>query len=497
LKPQFKCFSESLNVMPFSLHLLFLIVFLLITILLTLWSFAKRYRGGWWATLLFGSLCFALLVHQAYWQIRGGGSVALTQFKRNHDTRPPVREDQRLERACLRDRHGVLLAGPSKDSKWGHDAPFGPAAFHVIGYDIKGRGTTGLERVFASTLWGVAPPSGLTEFLQAPKPKDVTLTLDSRLQRLAYDLLKGRRGAVVALDPRNGEILALVSSPAPEEANLLAAERDRKNTPLFNRATQGLYPPGSIFKIFSAALALEKGKGGHYVCPPKGWAPGASTRPIRDTHPQEAGELISIDKAFAESSNIWFAKSTLACGWKAVDDAIDRAGFRQGITLASNGPHSFGTKAGVVPELYAVPNRIAYLGFGQGDLLVTPVHMAAMTATIANEGLYVPLQLERGQKAASKRVWPRAVAKRVRDLMTGSVRSGTSRGVALSGLTVAGKTGTAENSGRDHAWFTCFAPAASPEIVVTVLIENGGYGAASALPVARELLQAWQAQRNR
>lgn len=481
--------------MIFSLHILFLIAFLAVTTLLLLWSFAKGHRGGWWATLLFAGLCFALLAHQAYWQIRGGGNVALTQFKRNHDTRPPVREDQRLERACLRDRNGVLLAGPAKEAKWGHHAPLGPAAFHLVGYDIKGRGTTGLERVFASKMWGVAPPSGLTELLQTPKPQDVILTIDSHLQRLAYEQLNGRRGAVVAVNPKTGEVLALVSSPAPLEANLLEAERDRKNTPIFNRATQGLYPPGSIFKIFSAALALEKGKGGRYICPPKGWAPGAYTRPIRDTHPQQEGALISIDKAFAESSNIWFAKSTLACGWKAVDDAIDRCGFRQGITLAASGAYSYGTKAGVVPELYAAPNRVAYLGFGQGDLLVTPVHMAAMTATIANEGLYVPFQLELGKKESAKRVWSRAVAKRVRELMAGSVRSGTSRQIAISGLSICGKTGTAENSGRDHAWFTCFAPAESPEIVITVLVENGGYGAASALPVARELLRAWSTQR--
>lgn len=469
-------------------HLLFLTCFAAIVGGLFLWSLMRGLRGGWIATSLFAACCVGLLLHQAYWQIRGGGNVALTQFKRNHDPRPPIREEQRLQRGRLLDRNGKLLAGPTS-SKWGHEAPLGEAAFHVIGYDIKGRGTTGLERVFASRLWGVAPPTGLTDLLQKPAPEDITLTIESTLQAQAYRLLEGRRGAVVALDPRNGEILALVSSPAPLETEIAQAERDRKNAPMFNRATQGLYPPGSVFKIFSAALALEKGKGGRYVCPPKGWAPGAYTRPIRDSHPQKAGEAIPIDKAFAESSNIWFAKALQACGWKAVDDAAGRCGLRDGFTLAENGTYSFGTKAGVVPELHYAPNRLAYLGFGQGDLLVTPVHIAALTAMVANEGKLAPLHLERGRSGTPKRIFARPVANRVRDLMRGSVLKGTSKGVDIRGIEVCGKTGTAENSGRDHAWFTCFAPASNPQIVITVLIENGGFGAASALPIARDLLK--------
>lgn len=480
-----------------AIQLLFLGSFALVAAALLIWALLRRFRGGWIATTLVALCFFGLLVHQAYWQIRGGGDVALTRFKRNHDARPPIREEQRRTRGKLLDRHGELLSGPSKNGKWGHEAPLGPAAFHVIGYDIKGRGTTGLERVFAARLWGAAPPERLGDFLQQPEPEDVRLTLDSGLQRLAYGLMKERRGAVVVSNPRNGEILALVSSPAPLEANFLAAERDRRNTPLFNRATQGLYPPGSVFKIFSAALALERGKGGRYVCPPTGWSPGAYTKPIRDTHPQKAGEAVAIDKAFAESSNIWFAKALSACGWKAVEDAATRCGFRDGITLAESGQYSLGSKAGVVPELHYAPNRIAYLGFGQGDLLLTPLHIAAMTATIANEGTYVPLHLELKQKPTATRIWSRPVANRVKSLMRGSVTSGTSKGIALGAIEVCGKTGTAENSGQDHAWFTCFAPAQNPEIAITVLIENGGYGASTALPVAKDLLKVWLARERR
>ncbi len=473
---------------------LFLGSFTLIVAGLWLWMLCKGLKGGWMATVIL-SVCFlGLLTHQAYWQVRGGGNVALTRFKRNHDARPPIREDQRQTRGRILDRKGVLLSGPVANGKWGHVAPLGPAAFHVVGYDIKGRGTTGLERVFAARLWGVAPPERLTDFLQKAEPEDVVLTLDAGLQKRAYELMNGRRGAVVASDPRTGAILALVSSPAPLEHEIIAAERDRRNTPLFNRATQGLYPPGSVFKVFSAAVALENGKGGLYVCSPKGWAPGAYTKPIRDTHPQPEGVAISIDTAFAESSNIWFAKAMSACGWEKVEAAAERCGLREGITLAESGAYSLGSKAGVVPELQYTPNRVAYLGFGQGDLLLTPLHVAAMTATIANRGVYAPLYLERGTQWPSKRVWSTSVANRVKLLMRGSVRYGTSRGVALSGLEICGKTGTAENSGADHAWFTCFAPADSPRIAITVIVENGGFGASAALPVARELLKTWQAR---
>lgn len=476
-------------------HLLFLASFAVVAAGLLVWGCIKGLKGGWIASIVVGCCFVGLLFHQAYWQVRGGGNVALTQFKRTHDVRPPVREDQRRVRGRLLDRKGVLLSGPRQHDKWGHEAPLGPAAFHLVGYDIKGRGTTGLERVFAPRLWGIAPPETLSDFLQTPKPEDVTLSIDARLQRLAYDLMDGRRGAVVISDPRTGEILALVSSPAPNEANFIAAERDRKNTPLFNRATQGLYPPGSVFKLFSAAVALEKGKGGRYVCPPKGWAPGAHTKPIRDTHPQKANVAVAIDKAFAESSNIWFAKALSACGWKAVEDAAARCGLREGITLAACGSSSMGSKAGVVPELHYALNRIAYLGFGQGDLRLTPLHVAALTATIANDGVYMPLHVERKMTVKGNRIWSRPVATRVKELMRGSVTSGTSRQIAIAGLEICGKTGTAENSGPDHAWFTCFAPAKKPQIAITVLIENGGFGASAALPVARELLKSWSARK--
>ena len=148
-----------------------------------------------------------------------------------------------------------------------------------------------------------------------------------------------------------------------------------------------------------------------------------------------------------------------------------------------------------MPDLSKRPNQLAYVGFGQGELLLTPLHVAALTAAFANGGVLMPPHLGPGAPEAPRRVWRADVAELVRHLMRRSVERGTSRGVAMRGLRVCGKTGTAETSGRDHAWFTCFAPEENPQIVVTVLVEHGGFGAQAALPIAKRLLEAWRAGR--
>ncbi len=477
-------------------HLLFLLLLTLCTALFLLWGCRGRGVGGWGLGGLFALAFGGLLLHQAGWQLSGFGDLAFQKFQRRYDSRPTTLSRTSDQRGKLLDRQGNVLARSIPKQRWGHSTTLGAAGLHVIGYSSCEYGLSGLERVYDARLCGVSPVEETRDLLKRAAPEDITTTLNAKLQRVAFEALDGRRGAVIALDPRTGEVLALVSSPSSDETRLREAMNDTRNAPLFNRATHGLYPPGSVFKLFTAALAMDCKQAGDYACPPEGWTPARDTAPIRDTHPRpKRSPNHSLRTAFSESSNIWFAKAAVACGWEAFSAAAKRCALTESFTLAACGDRSYGTATAQLPDLAETPIRLAYVGFGQGDLLVTPMHIAALTAAIANKGVLLPPHLERGVQVEPRRFFSTLTASRVSTLMQGSVLEGTSRKVALRGLPIAGKTGTAENPGADHAWFTCFAPADKPEIVITVLVENGGYGAASALPIARKLLETWQRSR--
>lgn len=431
----------------------------------------RRPRGASWMGYGFGVLFLTLLIHQGWWQLHGASDAAFLHFRDHFDQRAKTPRGQFL------DRHGQPT-GPTI-----------PATYHLFGYNKKGA-ITGLEKVYNTRLAGNVLPSHTSDLLRRTPPQDITLSIDISLQTAAYAALNGQRGAIIALDPQTGEILALVSSPSLTLENLATGKFSKTYSPEFNRATQGLYPPGSVFKIFSAALAIEEGLAHPRTCPAQGWRPAKNTPPIRDTHINNDTAL-SISTAFSESSNIWFAKAMIDCGWETFYAAFQRAHLNQGLTIAREGNYSIGTARGRLPSLAGKNAALAYPGFGQGDLLLTPMHIAMLTATIANNGIMHFPHLEKETPLMPPvRVWKSQTAKNVKELMAASVRHGTSHNVNINGLSICGKTGTAERTGQtSHAWFTCFAPKENPKIVITVLVENGGYGADSALPIAKALLQ--------
>ena len=473
---------------------LFHFIFLVALFSCLIFSLCFQTHGKrWGVSLLFALLFVGILFHQACWQLSGFGSLGFQKFQRRYDVRPQTCERTISSRGRLLDRHGSVLSQALPGKRWGHEASLGEAGLQTIGYVSGEYGLSGLLRVFDARLCGIPPTDFSRRLLKRAVPEDIRLTLDSNLQRKAFNALNGRSGAVVALDPTTGEILVLVSSPSTTETMLKEALRDHQRTPLLNRAIHGRYPPGSVFKIFTAALALENHKAGVYVCPRNGWAPAPSTKPIRDTHPCPINRPnLALRQAFAESSNIWFAKAAIACSWPVFQSVANRCWLNRALPLAVCGERAFTSVAGVIPDLSPYPRRVAYLGFGQGDLLLTPLHVAMLTASIANNGIMVSPHLEQNIQTEKHQFWSPTVAKRVRDLMCASVSEGTSKGIALPGLSIGGKTGTAETTGRDHAWFTCFAPVDHPKIVITVLIEHGGFGAVAALPIARELLREWR-----
>ena len=325
--------------------------------------------------------------------------------------------------------------------------------------------------------------------LQLASGAPVPLTIDAELQAKAEALMDGKRGAVVALEPATGRIRALVN--APRAAYL-------------NRALNGLYPPGSTFKVFMAAAALSADVDPVFDCPAAGWRPNRSTPPIRDVEVAEFARRrkswkgfgrIGMSEAVVHSANTYFAQLGYALGPERFDAAVAAARLRDSSTVLAANTVSLTGAGGGVPD-GASAATLAPIAIGQGTLQLTPLSVALMTAAVADDGLILaPTLVEAAKPTLRARPFTFVAAQRVKKMMRAVVRRGTGKACDIPGLIVCGKTGTAQTGkGADHAWFTCFAPEASPRLVVTVLVEGGGFGAKSAAPVAREILLEAQQQ---
>lgn len=347
------------------------------------------------------------------------------------------------------------------------------------------------------------------------------LTIDGDLQKLAEELLEGQSGAIVAIDPRNGEILTLVSKPdfdLSHFASLTPASVWRelnsdKKAPLFNRATMSIYPPGSCFKPVNGIAALNDGiidEKYTYGCG-GGFSFGNHFYKCMGTH---GG--INVVHAIEKSCNTFFFSLILKNGFERWTKYGRMFGFGQktGIDIFEENP-------GILPsveyynKIYGV-NRwtkgyIVSLGVGQGELGVTPLQMAVYTATIANGGTWyrphavrklfnpdanpkeiiIPVE---GKKLPIKQEAMDLIRKGMFLVVNGA---GTATHVRIPGIEVAGKTGTAQNPhGRDHAWFIGFAPFDNPQIAIAVIVENAGFGGAVAAPIAKQLIQFYLKDRN-
>jgi len=293
----------------------------------------------------------------------------------------------------------------------------------------------------------------------------------------------------------------LLSMPAFDPLRPGDSQGDAEGAALLNRALQGLYPPGSTFKVLMAALAAEQRLSPRFDCPGEGFRAARDARPIRDSEyylRQREGLTwhghgrIGLRDGFVRSSNVYFAQLGLACKPEGFNDLMNRAQVNARVVLYRSESGQLASMAGAVPAVTAADRRTrSQLAIGQGKLVVTPLHVALWSAAIAGGGqLHWPRLDARATPRAPLRVLSAAAAASTRALMREAVQHGTGRGADLPGLEVCGKTGTAQApGGDDHSWFTCFAPASRPALVVTVLVERGGYGSRAALPVARALLE--------
>lgn len=483
--------------------------------LLALWRSASRpaskHATATPSIFPFVALCgVAILLYQATWQLAGFARPEFIAFMRRHSHRAanPATEHSRGK---ILDRNATILASDDPATPGRRLYPLGPACAHLVGYADPMYGLTGLEAADDRALSGAGTEAfadwksfsqGLLDHDKSAG-NDLQLTLDARLQSRAIELLAGRPGAVVGIRPADGAILLLASSPSFDPNRVDPARLNKQaNTPMFNRALQGRYAPGSTFKIITACKAIEAGFSGKIDCPAAGYTPPGYKRPIRDHEYFEAQRrgttwpghgLLGLDKAFERSSNVFFARLATQLGPAALDDIASRFGFNRRITLFQGSTGNLAAEPSAFPNLTSErPGETAQVAIGQGKLAVTPLQMALVVAAIANDGV---MMTPRCQTNAPPTVLAQATtpaaAKRVARLMRGSVLGGTSRGANIPQVEIAGKTGTAQkNAGeKDNSWFVCFAPYEKPELALAVIVEGGGFGAQSALPVAVDLMR--------
>ena len=336
------------------------------------------------------------------------------------------------------------------------------------------------------------------------RPRDLHASIDARLQVRAADALRNgivrgghTRGAAVVLDVESGEVLASVSYPWPASVAAVQARTDAEASDvLLDRARYGLYPPGSTFKLLVAGAAfrsvpavpaqtfacvrLPDGRVGNFV---KGW-----TRPVRDdpmdTTPH--GE-VDLRRGLVVSCNAYFAQLAMRLGPQPILDAASL----------------FQIDAARPATAAALKKTLAHAGYGQADVLVSPLKMARVASSIAANGIVLPVQWTmgeqpsdepepRGPKDARERFLSENDAATLSRYMREAVTAGTGRALAANATAIAGKTGTAEvDDGRAHSWFAGYAPyGGTRKIAFAVIVENAGYGARAAAPIAGEIVNA-------
>lgn len=475
------------------------------------------------ATLLL--ICFGIIaLDLTYWQvIRSEGLVYGP-----HNARL-VEEEARTLRGSILDRSGQPLAQSRRLPDGTVERSYSdPTLAPVVGYFSSRYGASGLELSFARYLRGDIQANALDtmvgRLLHRPRVgADLHLTIDSRLQSVAVSAMGSDTGAVVALDPRTGAVLAMVSTPyfdpnRVEEDWEKLQSNPRK--PLYNRAAQGLYTPGSIFKIVTATAALDLGlvdPDRSYPCTQDLVVEGFRVQ--NKNHPGLS--RVNFLQDFAYSCNVTFAKVGLGLGTRPLplgDEIPSPPPWSQGVDesrrLFLEYAHRFGMEEPLPFDIPTSPGRIggqrlspvelANSAFGQGGLQVTPLLMALGAATIANGGKmpepYLVEEiidpqghpLQRRSARVLREVMSPETAAAMNRLMVASVREGYARTASIPGVEVGGKTGSAEvGSGqKTHSWFIGYAPAEAPVVAVAVIMENKGPGSDFAAPAGRKVMEA-------
>lgn len=452
--------------------------------------------------LIFFSLAFlALTANLTYLQFFKAEELLSSR----HNTRS-LAEELSIKRGSIITADGVELSQSERVSgrKYERFYPEGEAYSAITGFYDSRYGRFGLEQRYNNQLLGRDSADTLADYIdriagRGRPGNDLILTIDSKIQQAAYQSLIGKKGAVVAIEPDTGAILAIASYPS-YNPNTLRKDWKKlvsdKDSPLVNRALYGLYPPGSSFKAVTLTAALAKGKTN-----PSKLYPGPSVLKVYGgtvtNYKSKSYGLIPLNTAFKQSVNTVFARVGLDTGSSALVDQAESFGFNSTFNFDLDYKRSLVKKASEMDDL-----EVAWTAVGQAHTLATPLQMAMVTSGIANKGRlmqpylvkrirdYQGRSVEKREPQEMSQVVSADKARVVRNLMIEVVEGGTGRAAAIPNVMVAGKTGTAEVKGkRPHAWFIGFAPALNPQIAVAVLVENSGTGGSIAAPIARQVIK--------
>lgn len=465
---------------------------------------------------------FAVLVgFTSWWSVFDADAL-----KEKEANKRPLLEQQQIRRGRILAADGTVIAksvakGRGDSLRFVRRYPRGALFGHPIGYSFVRQGDSQFEQFHNEELVGEGSEfsSIVDELLgHAQEGSDIVTNIDPGAQLTALEGLRTQGfGAVVAIEPQSGRVKVMASNPS-YDPNRVPYELEKLNlnefeTPLLDRASQGLYPPGSTFKVVTAAAGLDSGA----ITPETTIdAPGSlevEGQPLNNDFTQDFGP-IALDTALTNSVNTWFAQLGQQLGEDTLREYMDRFGFYS--TPAIDLPADEVESSGVYDEgELAGPNDpvdLARLAIGQERLLVTPLQMAEVAAAVANGG-----------KLMKPQIWSRVVdpdgrvtekldpseysqpisgetAAELTTAMEGVVREGTGTNAAISGIAVAGKTGTAETPFNDscgggtdenQAWFIGFAPADDPQIAIAATIEcTTAFGGDVAAPLFREVAEA-------
>lgn len=426
-------------------------------------------------------------------------------------------EGQRIHRGVIRADDNTLLARSLRrpDGSYVRSYPLGRLFPHPVGYDFLLPGRAGLERFYDDDLSGRKGELGsVLQRLTGEDREgdDLITTLDPGAQRVAQQQLGDRKGAVVALDPRSGAIKVMASVPGYDPNDIRRAKtfnalRTDNDAPLFNRATQSGYPPGSTFKVVTTIAAIDSGR-----YKPDSRISGRNGKvisgvPLKNDAGEDFGD-ITLTEALTHSVNTVFGEVGEKLGKDTMREYMQRLGFEAPVEVdlpdderAASGERLNGrlrpTTSGFVD--------VGRMAIGQDKLTVTPLQMAMVASAVANGGKLMKPHL--GDRIVDRdgrtvrRIEPEELAQvmspetaaQVGGMMAQVVKEGTGTAAALEGIDVAGKTGTAEVDrpcGPNQLWFIAFAPVQNPRVAVAATVECGtGFGGTVAAPIAKAVMQ--------
>lgn len=422
----------------------------------------------------------------------------------------------RQELLISQNRRGTIYAAGGQvlaETETGEDGsetrvyPYGNLFAHVVGYASNGKyGIESLSNYYLINSNAKLADKVASDVAGEKYPADsVVTTLDVRVQEVAFQSLGIYKGAIIVSEPDTGKIIAMVSKPDfdPNEINVIWDEllEDKESTVLLNRATQGLYPPGSTFKIVTALEYIRENPDTYnqyrYQCNGH-FTSGQDT--INCYHGSVHGSE-DFKTSFAKSCNSSFANIGMQLDRARFGDTLDGLLFNEELPVAFNY-----NKSRLIVDESTTDSDIMQAAIGQGTTQITPLHLNMITCAIANNGMLMKPYLvdyvknnegniiKQFNTASYRRLMSEEEAAVLNSLMQEVIVSGTGTKLAGQSYTAAGKTGSAEYSSvktESHAWFTGFAPAEDPEVCVTIIIEGAGSGGDYAVPIARRIFDEY------